>query len=898
MDFGLWTYKIAPMKPNSLALAGFILLAAAAAPAATRYVDANSANPAAPYNAWTNAARVIQDAIDASAPGDEVMVTNGVYATGGRALAAYPLMTNRVTVDRAITLRSINGPEVTMIKGYQLEDFVTGDGAIRCVYLTNGAVLSGFTLTNGATRASGFIYAEQTGGGVWCATNGVVTNCTLTGNATGMVYGRGGGAYQGTFNRCTFKGNSASNGGGAYGSTLNNCLLTANGVGQYGGGAYAGMLNDCRITGNSAEHGGGTWGSTLANCLVSSNSASVTGGGSRYGALSNCTLVGNVSAVGGGALLASLFNCILYYNDATNGANYYEDQYITLSNSCTTPLPTNGTGNITNEPAFVDLAGGNLRLQAGSPCINAGDNAYVTSSTDLDGRPRIAGAIVDMGAYEWRGPTRYVNAASTNPVAPYSSWLTAAAVIQDAVDAAVAGDEVIVTNGVYATGGRTFASYPLVTNRVCVDRAITLRSANGPEVTVIQGYQVPGTVLGKAAIRCAYLTNGAVLSGFTLTGGATADSGGTSWDRSGGGLWCEQTSALATNCIISGNSAAWAGGGSFHGSLNNCTLNRNSAGSIGGGAYSCKLIKCIISENSAWGGGAIDAGVLNNCIISSNSATYGGGGTSEGRMNNCLLIGNSAPTGGGGYASILINCTLIGNSASVKGGGAASGSLNNCIAYYNTAPSGSNYYEDQYISLANTCTAPMPSTGVGNFTNEPLFLDRLNGNLRLQSNSPCINAGNNDYVTNSTDLDGHPRIFGAGVDVYATVDLGAYEFQGVGAFVAWLQAYALPTDGTVHFTDDDHDGFNNYQEYRCGSNPTNALSFLCLLPPAPAGTNVTLSWPSGTGRSYVLECSTNLGATPPFLPLATHLPGQPGTTRFTITNAAAAPPRFYRVGAE
>ena len=41
---------------------------------------------------------------------------------------------------------------------------------------------------------------------------------------------------------------------------------------------------------------------------------------------------------------------------------------------------------------------------------------------------------------------------------------------------------------------------------------------------------------------------------------------------------------------------------------------------------------------------------------------------------------------------------------------------------------------------------------------EPLFVDRLNGNLRLQSNSPCINAGLNSYAPGLTDLEGNPRI--------------------------------------------------------------------------------------------------------------------------------------------
>jgi len=45
-----------------------------------------------------------------------------------------------------------------------------------------------------------------------------------------------------------------------------------------------------------------------------------------------------------------------------------------------------------------------------------------------------------------------------------------------------------------------------------------------------------------------------------------------------------------------------------------------------------------------------------------------------------------------------------------------------------------------------------------------------------------------------------------------------------------------------------------------------------------------------------VECSTNLAATPRFTPLATNLPGQPGTTTFTDTNGVGPGPFFYRVG--
>src|SRR5438034_6120441 len=108
-----------------------------------------------------------------------------------------------------------------------------------------------------------------------------------------------------------------------------------------------------------------------------------------------------------------------------------------------------------------------------------------------------------------------------------------------------------------------------------VDREVSLHSVNGPQFTIIRGYQVPGSVTGDGAIRCVYLTNGASLTGFTLTNGATG-----SWDpphfngSSGGGAWCE-TDAILSNCMIVANSAAFYGGGVRGGTLNNCTVGGN-----------------------------------------------------------------------------------------------------------------------------------------------------------------------------------------------------------------------------------------------------------------------------------------------------------------------------------
>ena len=113
---------------------------------------------------------------------------------------------------------------------------------------------------------------------------------------------------------------------------------------------------------------------------------------------------------------------------------------------------------------------------------------------------------------------------------------------------------------------------------------------------------------------------------------------------------------------------------------------------------------------------------------------------------------------------------------------------------------------------------------------------------------------------------------------------------------AWLQQYSLPIDGSADTADPDGDGLNNWQEWRCGTDPTNALSALRLLAPVNGGTNVTVTWESVVGVNYFLERASDLGASPSFIPLATDIPGQPGTTTYTDTSTIGVGPWFYRVG--
>jgi hypothetical protein len=195
--------------------------------------------------------------------------------------------------------------------------------------------------------------------------------------------------------------------------------------------------------------------------------------------------------------------------------------------------------------------------------------------------------------------------------------------------------------------------------------------------------------------------------------------------------------------------------------------------------------------------------------------------------------------------------------------------------------------------VSNNCISPQfrPAAN-GNITNDPMFMNLSGGDFHLQANSPCINSGRNSLVTSTTDLDGNPRIAGG------TVDIGAYEYQNPTSIIsyAWLQEYALPTDGSADFIDSDGDGMNNWQEWRAGTDPANAASVLRLLPPATNASGLTVTWQSVSGVTYYLQRSTNLSAVPAFSTLQTNLVGQVSTTGYTDNTATNGGPFFYRVG--
>jgi predicted outer membrane repeat protein len=369
----------------------------------------------------------------------------------------------------------------------------------RCAFIGNSAQQSGAGMLNGSCDAftlTDCTFSENSahrGGGMRnLESSPELINCTFSGNA---CESDGGGMRNDESSpsliACTFHGNSAGDDGGGMHNddsspTLVDCVLSDNVASDGGGGMYNSIgdtssgptLVDCAFSGNAASEGGGLWNNrgtpTLANCMFSGNSAYSDGGGMYINvgavALANCTFSGNSAGERGGGVYTrpsepTFSNCTFSGNSASIGGGLFSRYGSTLTNCilwgdspqevaaevafpvlsyCDVQGGWPGEGNIDADPLFIDADGpdhvpgtedDNLRLAAGSPCIDAADNLAVppdwadldgdgdtTERTPLDlwGLPRFWDdpdtddtgvadppdypAAVDMGAYEYHVP--------------------------------------------------------------------------------------------------------------------------------------------------------------------------------------------------------------------------------------------------------------------------------------------------------------------------------------------------------------------------------------------------------------------------------------------------------------------------------------------------------------
>ena len=297
----------------------------------------------------------------------------------------------------------------------------------------------------------------------------------------------------------------------------------------------------------------------------------------------------------------------------------------------------------------------------------------------------------------------------------------------------------------------------------------------------------------------------AILDGCTIYGGQ-ADGAAYSPFGDGGGIYMVWANPMLKNCTFREN-AAKIGAGFFNEFglplLLNCSFERNNAES-GAGLYNHTggptLRRCRFEDNYAYRGAGLysiahTVLTLDSCIFNSNTATYEAGAIDlyewGGRttLTNCLLTKNRAPNSAAidcdaevSGALILNNCTITENEAEDIGGGIFSryGGLevSNCIFWANADSTG--YTETAQIHVpypapSYTCvqgwTGQWP--GVGNIGSDPYFAAPPNGGYHLLPDSPCIDAGDPNYIPepNDTDLDGSPRI------INGRIDMGAYEYD-------------------------------------------------------------------------------------------------------------------------
>ncbi len=308
------------------------------------------------------------------------------------------------------------------------------------------------------------------------------------------------------------------------------------------------------------------------------------------------------------------------------------------------------------------------------------------------------------------------------------------------------------------------------------------------------------------------ILNTCVIDGLTITkgnafGGALFSFGGGLFVKADGN---NETSPQISNCIFQSNRAQIAGAVEVRNYSSLCNLAFNACSFINNSSNTS-----VGAVEFYYSSGATGSQVINECLFKSNSCpTYGGaiGLECYGMSNKSLTITNSifdkntSTNGYGGALSIenqslldlkLKNCTFNENSCNASGGairlvnredfitgvkGTFNSSIVNCIFWGNKQrgntdetgsdiDNGSSFDPSANLSVTYSITQQNSTyaTGTGIINDQdPKFINAANGDLRLLSGSPAIDAGTATGAP-STDKNGISRPQGGGIDI------GAYE---------------------------------------------------------------------------------------------------------------------------
>jgi len=359
--------------------------------------------------------------------------------------------------------------------------------------------------------------------------------------------------------------------------------------------------------------------------------------------------------------------------------------------------------------------------------------------------------------------------------------------IQDAINAAVDGDTVLVADGTYTGDGNRDIDF--------LGKAITVKSENGPENCIID-CNATDAERHRGFRFVSDENHNSVLDGITIINGYTCEYHISELFK-GSGILCIGSEPTIKNCYLSNNYSHAILCTSASPIIENCTISDNT--SFEGGGINCR--------------GRSSSPLIINCTITRNAAKFGGGiycdssGTPV--IKNCNISENSADSGGAVFCYLgvfsdsfitITNCTLADN-LSPKGSALACKSWSparNKIELSNCIVCDEIFKDDKSTITASYSNIRGGWEGEGNIDADPCFAELgfwdangtpedanddfwVEGDYHLLPGSLCIDAGDPCYVPepNETDLDGYPRI------INGRIDMGAYESDYIRARL-WL----------------------------------------------------------------------------------------------------------------